>query len=109
MVIHPSLDIGIHITQDAPRVSVDGEVDASTAAILLNAVTSVLTSLTPDRLIVDLSRARFFSTSGLAVLITLRDRLLPLGGELVIVAAEGTVAHRVVTRTGLDSVFTLVG
>ncbi|WP_028474862.1 STAS domain-containing protein [Nocardioides alkalitolerans] len=50
---------------------------------------------------VDLSHAEFFPSLGIGTLIAVRRRAKVHGADITLVAAEGSLAHRALTITGL--------
>ncbi|HEY1135824.1 MAG TPA: STAS domain-containing protein [Nocardioides sp.] len=50
----------------------------------------------------DLSHAEFLPSLGIGTLLALRRRMRVHGADLRVVAASGTVAHRVLTVTGVE-------
>jgi anti-anti-sigma factor len=84
-------------------VSVGGELDLTTAPELLQA----LTALVDDRrhqLIVELSRLNFCDSSGLSVLVRVKNRLDELGGDVTL-AGPTPIVERVLEVSGLAEVF----
>lgn len=65
------------------------------------ALTDASAGLTRD-LRVDLSLAEFFPSLGIGTLIAVRRRAKVHGADITLVAAEGTLAHRALTITGLQ-------
>ncbi|MDF9714689.1 STAS domain-containing protein [Nocardioides sp. ChNu-153] len=50
----------------------------------------------------DLSAAQFFPSLGIGTLVALRRRARAHGTQIRVVAAEGSIAHRVLTVTGVE-------
>jgi anti-anti-sigma factor len=82
----------------APLVTVAGEVDASNAVALQEAVATV-TAGEPPHVIFDLSALRFIDSAGLAVLLTAANKV-----DAVHLRHPSAAVRRVVELTGLNSV-----
>ncbi|MDQ1105247.1 anti-anti-sigma factor [Nocardioides zeae] len=67
------------------------------------AITAASEGLTRS-ITLDLSRADFLPSLGIGTLLSLRRRMRLHGADLTVVAAPGTVAHRVLTITGVEVV-----
>jgi anti-sigma B factor antagonist len=90
------LRIEVEEAPDGAVVRVHGEVDMDTAPALrecLNALTG--------RVVVDLSETTFLDSSGMSVLVTQRNRLIGVGGDLSLRAPRHLVL-RALEITGLD-------
>ncbi|OLB64745.1 MAG: hypothetical protein AUI10_09795 [Actinobacteria bacterium 13_2_20CM_2_72_6] len=90
--------------RQAPTVlSVGGDIDLNTAPELLQA----LTALVDDgrrALVVDLTGVGFCDSSGLSVLVRVRNRVTELGGTVMLAAAT-PIVQRVLEVSGLDEIF----
>jgi anti-sigma B factor antagonist len=98
-----SLDIAVDDRPAATVVAIGGELDLNTAPELLQA----LTRLVDDgrrHLIVDLSRLTFCDSSGLSVLVRVRNRLDGRAGD-VRLASPRPIVSRVLDVSGLAEVF----
>ena len=98
-----TLAISVDERAPAPVVSVAGELDLTTAPELLQA----LTSLVDDGrryLVVDLARLEFCDSSGLSVLVRVKNRLDEVGGEVAL-ATPTPIVERVLEVSGLAEVF----
>ena len=84
-------------------VAVAGEVDTATSPELRSSLRELTERAGPRRLVVDLEAVEFIDSSGLGVLIGCM-RLLPPGGELLLVCTRPTIS-RVFEITGLDALF----
>jgi anti-sigma B factor antagonist len=85
-----------HLT-DAIVVTADGEIDMATAPELDNAVRQSLTER-PGTLVIDLRRARFFSSAGIAVLVTAHRGSAEVALRVV---ADDSIVLRPLELTGL--------
>jgi anti-sigma B factor antagonist len=84
-------------------LSVGGDLDLNTAPELLQA----LTRLVDDgrrAVVVDLTGVGFCDSSGLSVLVRVRNRLTELGGSVTLAAAT-PIVQRVLEVSGLDEIF----
>jgi anti-anti-sigma factor len=88
-------------------VRVAGELDLHTSPQLRDHVLAML-GPTPSRLALDLSAVDFMDSSSLGMLITCLKRVREGDGEMVLVGVSGS-PMKVLTLTGLDKVFELVG
>jgi anti-sigma B factor antagonist len=85
--------------------SIVGEVDASTAPMVAEALAVV-----PDggrksgRIVVETSGVSFIDSSGLRVLIELSERAAALGAQVVLASPSRSMA-RLIELTGLDDLF----
>ena len=84
-------------------VSVAGELDLTTAPELFHALTR-LVDQGRRRLILDLTRLEFCDSSGLSVLVRVRNMLERQGGDVVL-AGPTAVVQRVLEVSGLVEVF----
>jgi anti-sigma B factor antagonist len=84
-------------------LAVGGELDLNTAPDLYQALTALVDEGCVH-LVVDLSEVDFCDSSGLAVLIRIRNRLDGLAGELML-AAPTPIVNRVLEVSGLTDVF----
>lgn len=94
------------ITTGLRIIVVSGELDLFAAPELKRAVSGALDDDARD-LIVDLTQTLFIDSSGLAVLMLAMRRSHGLGGRLVVVDAEGSVA-RTFQVAGLDQILMIV-
>jgi anti-sigma B factor antagonist len=85
-------------------VRLDGEVDASTAHLVEDAMSPALDPRC-TRLVVDLAKVSFMDSSGLRVLVVARNALDVRGAEMVI-AGDNDQLRRLFEISGLTSVFT---
>ena len=87
------------------RLRLDGEVDASSAHLVEDALSPALDPRCA-RLVVDLAYVTFMDSSGLRVLVVARNALDDRGAEMVIAGANDQL-RRLFEISGLTSVFTL--
>src|SRR5262249_22906121 len=85
-------------------VTVDGELDLSTADQLHETLASAIADGTGP-IVLDLDALRFCDSAGLAVLVKTHNLLVGEGRRLVI-ASPSTVVSRVLELSGLDQVIT---
>jgi anti-sigma B factor antagonist len=88
-------------------VRVAGELDLHTSPQLRDHVFAMLGDA-PSHLALDLSAVEFMDSSSLGMLITCLKRVRERDGEMVLVGVSGS-PMKVLTLTGLDKVFELVG
>lgn len=84
-------------------LSVGGDLDLNTAPELLQALT-LLVDDGRRALVVDLTGVGFCDSSGLSVLVRIRNRLAELGGTVALAAAS-PIVQRVLEVSGLDEIF----
>jgi anti-anti-sigma factor len=80
-----------------------GDVDLSTVEQLNVAITEATAD--GERLLIDLSKCRYFDSSGLAALVRTRERL---GRRLTVVVRPNTGVYRTLRLVGFDRIFNLV-
>jgi anti-sigma B factor antagonist len=90
---------------DAFVVTAVGEIDMYSAPILEQALEGVV-GLGGTRVVLDFSEVSFVDSTLLSVLIRYRDRLIDLGGELVLVTDDLRI-RRTLEVTGLNRLFTI--
>ena len=95
------LNVVAETTADAHILSVDGEVDLSTAATLEQAVTAAIDQAEPALVIVDLARVRFLSSSGISTLLKARQHGDDGGVALRLVVPPDAVMRRALEVTGM--------
>lgn len=97
------MDVQLHEDDEVTIVRVRGEVDASTAPALREAV---LKAATPDgRLLLDLSGVSFMSSAGLRVLLVLHRTIDGSRGRVVLVGLAETL-RETMAATGFLKFFT---
>jgi anti-sigma B factor antagonist len=100
--------VELAIIEDSPHgwtlVRLCGELDISSAPDLRERLLDILNRLTPNGLVLDLSRLEFIDSSGTAVLVRTERRARLLGCTFVLVAPQAPVA-RVLQICGLDQHF----
>jgi len=88
-------------------VSMSGELDLKTVPQLVAAIDPIIDAQQPPRLILDLTRLRFWDSSGLAALIATQQRIAALpGGRMVLAGLSAQLLRRLRT-VGLADRFTL--
>jgi anti-sigma B factor antagonist len=100
-----SFSLTTHDDGPAPVLSVVGELDMEVSPQLRRRLVE-LTERHPETIIVDLSEVNFMDSSGLAVLSSIRMRIKPTGGRLVLVVAHPPVA-RLFQLSAMDKLFTI--
>jgi anti-sigma B factor antagonist len=87
-------------------IRIDGDVDLANA---LDIEHHVATMYQPsvDRVVVDLAGTTYLDSAGLAMLIRISSRLTAARTPVTVVAPPASVAHRVITLSGLVTELTL--
>src|ERR1041384_463378 len=88
------------------KLTLDGVVDPSNA-VALQAAFDDLFKKGASRVIVDLKRVKYLSSSGIACFITALDVAMGKGGQLIFIAAPPQIS-RIAELLGLSEVFTFV-
>lgn len=88
-------------------VEVAGELDLYTAPSFRETVLEAADGVDPPRVIVDFQRLGFIDSSGLGAIVACLKHLRERGGELTLVAPDGSGLRRLLDLTGLDRVLTL--
>lgn len=88
-------------------VEVAGELDLYTAPSFRESVLEATNDRTPPRVIVDFHRLGFIDSSGLGAIVACLKNLRERGGDLTLVAPEGSSLRRLLDLTGLDRVLTI--
>jgi|SRR5688572_11780611 anti-sigma B factor antagonist len=102
------LDAATTWEDDSAWVRVDGELDAFTAPVLRTELEAV-EAAEPDRVVLDLSRVRFLDSSGLAVILGLRERAMDGGGwKLELIIAGSGAVEDTFAAIEADSLFSLI-
>jgi anti-anti-sigma factor len=98
-------ELDLSTTREGPCaiVSVGGEIDPDTAGELTEAALTAMREIGPS-LVLDLSGVTFMDSTGLKVLLAVKQRAQLAGGRLVLTGATRSV-RRVVSITGLDDTF----
>jgi anti-sigma B factor antagonist len=86
------------------HLRLDGEVDASTAHLVDDAMAPALDPRC-TRLVVDLADVSFMDSSGLRAMVVARNALADRGAEMIIAGADDQL-RRLFEISGLTSVFT---
>jgi anti-sigma B factor antagonist len=98
-----ALNIRVRDAESPAVLTVGGDVDLNTAPELLEALNG-LVDAGRRALVVDLADVEFCDSSGLSVLVRVRNRLAELGGDLALARAT-PIVERVLEVTGLAEVF----
>jgi anti-anti-sigma factor len=87
-------------------IRIDGDVDLDNAYEIDHRVS---TAYQPgvDLVVVQLAGTTYLDSAGLAMLVRISSRLTAARVEMTVVAPLGSVAHRVITLSGLDAELTL--
>ena len=88
-------------------VNVGGELDLYTAPSFRDSVLQAASETDPPKVIVDFSRLGFIDSSGLGAIVACLKNLRERGGELTLVAPDGSGLRRLLELTGLDRVLTV--
>ena len=88
-------------------VEVAGELDLYTAPSFRETVLESANGVDPPRVIVDFQRLGFIDSSGLGAIVACLKHLRERGGELTLVAPDGSGLRRLLDLTGLDRVLSL--
>jgi len=98
-----TLAISVDDRRPPAVLAVGGDLDLNTAPELLQALTRLVDA--GERVVVvDLAGVEFCDSSGLSVLVRVRNRLAGLGGSLAL-AAPTPIVQRVLEVSGLDEIF----
>ena len=97
------MDVTINEREETVIVSVDGRIDAESAEQLDTALSSVL-ARGGRRVLVNLEKAAYMSSSGLRVLLGKFRALKGVGGEMALCSLQPDV-HRVFLLAGVHGVF----
>lgn len=89
---------------DAVTISIQGELDTTTAPRLINAVHDALDGRY-DRIELDCDGVWFLDSAGVRALIVVRNEALGMGVDCEVVRASGTVT-RILDITGLTGILT---
>ena len=100
--------LDIHTAMDGPTalLRLEGELDASTAPILDEALRRAASDGAAQRLVLDLGKLKFVDSAGLSVLVAAHRRLQHDGAELVVCSPSAAV-RRLFDIAGLDRVLTI--
>jgi anti-sigma B factor antagonist len=82
-------------------LSVEGEVDLSTAPAVREAAMAAMESGV-DHLLLDLTAVPFMDSSGLGVIVACLKRLREMGGDLALVSPPSSPPTKLLSLTGLD-------
>lgn len=88
-------------------VEVGGELDLYTAHSFRESVLEAAGDKEPPKVIVDFRGLGFIDSSGLGAIVACLKHLRERGGDLTLVAPEGSGLRRLMDLTGLDRVITL--
>lgn len=99
------LTIEITARSDATRVSAAGEIDLATQGELERTLVDLCTAQRPIEL--DLSGVSFIDSSGLAMLLSVRNLCAESGGFLILQRPSDKV-RRVLEYAGMSAAFTIV-
>jgi anti-anti-sigma factor len=92
------------LTDDVWKLTIDGVVDPSNAAALQSAFDDLFKKGVA-KVVIDLKRVKYLSSSGIACFITALDVAIGKGGHLVFIAAPPQIS-RIAELLGLSEVFT---
>jgi len=97
------ISVTTSVADDTVVLDVAGEIDGSTAPVLLRAVADAITGRRGQRVVIDTTGVDFFNSSGAALLIDAVSIAQDHGAALRIVAAAAGRVMRTLTITGLDT------
>ena len=92
--------LSYELNPDSDRLILHGDLDEGATRELRDLVAKATDNLTRE-LVIDLTDVDFFPSSAVGVLAKARDDARRHGAGITLVAAEGTVAQRVLTICGL--------
>ncbi len=100
--------LDIHTALDGPTalLRVEGELDASTAPVLDEALRRAAAEGATERIVLDFGKLTFVDSAGLSVLVSAHKRLQRDEAELV-VSAPSAAVRRLFDIAGLDRVLTI--
>lgn len=90
---------------DAVLLSLDGEIDLSSAHLLVDSIDLAIEA-GAQRIVLDFSGVTFVNSTGLGAMVAATKRLRAEGGDLVLRRFRGIPASALAT-TGLDRFFTI--
>lgn len=98
----------LSLSNGRPVVAIGGALDLATAEPIRKMLTAVLSDLPEDdpHLILDLHRLDFMDTSGIGLLIHVKQTTRAAGGDVFLVGLAPRV-HRVLAKTNLLALFTV--
>ena len=98
----------LSMSHGRPVVAIGGALDLATAEPIRKMLNAVLSNLPTDDpcLVLDLRRLDFMDTSGIGLLIHVKQTCRAAGGDVVLVAL-GPRIRRVLAKTNLLSIFTV--
>lgn len=85
-----ALDVTARVQGSTTSLSVSGQVDVASAAVLAGEIRAALTPQT-ETLVLDLTAVDFFSAAGLATLFDADKHACAVGSRLVVVPGSGAV------------------
>jgi anti-anti-sigma factor len=99
----PILSLTLTTHSDVPVIAVNGEVDFSTAHLLVDLVAGAVAHH-PGCVVVDMAGVTFFCAAGINALLQAGDAVSATGGRLTVRAPSPQV-RLILTITGMDEVF----
>ena len=100
------MEIEVQRSEDRTLVIVAGELDASTASYLYDAL-SDLELADPRHVVLDLAKVTFMDSTGLSVIVTAHRRLDHVKGTLTIFSPPSSI-RRLFEMTGLTTTLDIV-
>ena len=104
----PLLSLAVDHRDEECIVTLDGELDVSTAPKLHEVLAAVVSQEAPDPIILDLAALRFVDSTGLSLLVSTNKRMKDLDRILILENAQ-PIVRRLLEVTGLMAVFRLEG
>lgn len=87
-------------------IAVEGRLEAFTVGDLRAQQTRLLEA-GAQNFVIDLSATSFMDSAGMSALVSLLKRARQVNGDVVLVTPQDPAAHRILTLTRFDQVFTL--
>ena len=93
--------MGISRREGTPIVAVDGEVDVANVSMVRSRVIAAVPNVSPG-LILDLTKTTYLDSRAIHMILEIADRLATTRQQLLVVAPEGGLIHRVLLLTHID-------
>lgn len=93
--------VGISRREGTTIVAVDGEVDVANVSMVRSRVIGAVPNTSPG-LILDLTKTSYLDSRAIHMILEIADRLATARQQLLVVAPEGGLIHRVLLLTHID-------